>query len=373
MKTLVISKPVYDYIMPLVEFPLDGDKFFINNSINSLSGIGTLVSIIFAKYNIDVKFTGMVGEDYIGNKIKEILSSYKIDTSLIETSYTESTCKSYKIYNSKTNKFTSIEENSLKTNLTKYKYEFIPDVIVMDDKDYGANLAALNNYPNALHIFIGDKFTKESSTYLNKCKYVICDIKFASMATGVGNDLDKPKNIVNLFQKYVDLYKSNLIIRLDNYDILYCIEDEVRIIKNINKNINNKENVYYGVLSFFLSNNIDIENSIKFTNKVMLSSLNELDMIKNIPDVKLVYECLENYKNNQNMNVQNNTNLDNINKENKQNIINNETVVNVETNNSIVNSVENTVNISQNNNSSQVETPILNKENNNGVNDVERL
>ena len=91
----------------------------------------------------------------------------------------------------------------------------------MDDKDYPANLAALNNYPNSKLIFIGEKYNKESSIYCNKCNYVICNLKFASDATGVVNDLHKPKNIINLFQKYIDIYKSNLIIRLDNFDILY--------------------------------------------------------------------------------------------------------------------------------------------------------
>lgn len=297
MKVLVISKPIYDYIMPLVEFPEDGDNFYINNTVNSISNIGSLVAITLASYGVDVNYTGVVGEDFIGNKIKEIFTSHKVDISYIETSYTEKSNVAYKIYNMKTNKFTSINEINLKTNLTKYKYEFIPEVIIMDDKDYQANLAALNNYPNAMNIYIGEKYTKESSVYLNKCKYVITNLKFASDATGVVNDLNKPKNIINLFQKYVDLYNSNLIIKLDNFDILYCIDDEVRIIKNINKNINNKDNVYYSVLSYFLSLNVDIENSIKFTNKVMLSSKNELNMIENIPEYKLVYECINNYKN----------------------------------------------------------------------------
>lgn len=298
MKVLVISKPIYDYVMPLVEFPKDGETFYIDKSINSLSNIGSLVAIALASYGLDVSFTGMVGEDYIGNKIKEIFGIYKIDTTYIETSYTEKTNASHKIYNSKTNKFTTIDELSLKSNLTKYKYEFIPDVIIMDDKDYQANLAAINNHPNALTIFIGEKYTKESSVYLNKCKYIISNLKFASDATGVVNDLNKPKNIITLFQKYVDIYNSNLIIKLDNFDILYCVDDEVRIIKNINKNISNKNNVFYSVLCYFLSLNIDIENSIKFTNKVMLSSKSELNMIENIPEYKIVSECLEEYKKN---------------------------------------------------------------------------
>ena len=101
MKVLVISKPIYDNIMPLVEFPSDGDKFYINNSVKSISNVGSLVAITLSKYGLDVSFTGMIGEDYIGSKIKEIFNSYRVDTKYIETSYEEQTCVSNKIYNRK--------------------------------------------------------------------------------------------------------------------------------------------------------------------------------------------------------------------------------------------------------------------------------
>ena len=72
MKVLVISKPIYDYILPLEEFPMDGDKFYINNSINTLSNVGSLVAITFSRYGLDTSFTGVLGEDDIANKIKDI-------------------------------------------------------------------------------------------------------------------------------------------------------------------------------------------------------------------------------------------------------------------------------------------------------------
>lgn len=372
MKVLVISKPMYDNIMPLVEFPQDGDNFYINSSVKTISNSGSLCAITLAKYGLDVSFTGMVGEDYIGNKIKEIFNSYRVDTKYIETCYEESTCVSNKIYNSKTNTFTNINELSLKNGLTKYKYEFIPNIIIMDDKDYQANIAAINNYPNALTIFIGDKYTKESSLYCNRCKYIICNLKFASDATGVTSDLSKPKNIIELFQKYTDLYKSNLIIKLDNFDLLYCVEDEVRLIKNINKNIKNKDNVYYSVLCYFLSLNMDVENAIKYTNKAMLSSNSELDMLKNIPEYNVISECINDYKNN----------LNPVNIEKEQNVLQNQVVnSNINTNEqvsvqnniqeeSVQSQITNIETLEQTNNQINVQSNpnINNNVNNNGVN-----
>ena len=293
MKALVISKPIYDFILPLNEFPLDGDNFFIDSSIKSLSGIGSLTAILFSRYGLDTSFTGMIGEDDIGNKVKKIFNDNKVDTTYIETSYTEQTSINHKIYNIKTKKFTNIEEKSLKTGLMKFKYEFNPDVIIMDDGDYEANMAAINNYPNAFLIYYGTKYTSASNVYANKCKYVISNINFASGITGVQNGLSKPKNMVSLFQKYIDLYSSNLIIVLDNYDVLYYIGDEVRLIKNTNNNLLNKKELYCSLLSYFLVISNNVEESIKYTNKAITYLKEDLDLIKCIPEYNDIYNLVQ--------------------------------------------------------------------------------
>ncbi|MBQ3021387.1 MAG: hypothetical protein IJD92_04090 [Bacilli bacterium] len=350
MKVLVITKPVYDYILPLVEFPSDGDIFNIENSIKTISSIGSIVSVTLAKYNLEVYLTGTIGYDDTGKKIKEILSNNKVNVDYIENT-DGNTCTSYKIYNSKSNKFTCINEKSLKGDLTKYKYDIEPEVIIMDDKDYQANLAAINNYPNSTLIYIGEKYTKESSIYCNKCNYVISNLSFASEATGITN-LKKEKNYVELFQKFIDLYNTNLIIKLDNFDILYCINDEVRLIKNINKNITNKDYIYYSVLVYNLINNKNIEDSIKLTNKIMLNSNNDINLLNDIPEYNVVNEIIKNYNNTLiNNAIDSNTKLT----DNK-NSIEEKTITET---NLVKNAVE------------TLETPNLNE--NNGVNNVERL
>ena len=287
-----------------------------------------MVALTLGKYGMDVDFTGAVGEDEQAKKMREIFDKYQVKTQYLETCYTEKSAVSYKIYNSKSNKFTSINETANKLRLSKYKYEFIPDVVIMDDKDYNANLAAINNYPNALLIYIGDKFTKESSIYCNKCKYIITNLSFASGATGITDGLNKSKNIVALFQKFIDLYEANLIIKLDNFDLLYCVDNEVRMIKNINKSITNKDSVYYSVLIYFIINNYDIENAIKLTNKVMLSSANEIDFTLDIPDYSFIESAIKEY--NENKSTNNYQNIENQNIQNVEEVKNNNVVPNVQ-------------------------------------------
>ncbi len=315
MKVLIITKPVFDFIFPLVDFPKDGDKYIIENSTMTINTVCSILAVILGNSNIDVSITGVVGNDENGNNIKKIFENNKIDTKYIETSFQEKSCVNYKIYNTKTNKFTTINQNSIKTNLLKYKYDFVPDVVIMDDSDYGANMAALNNFPNAKFIYVADKFSNLSTVYLNKCDYVISNTNFICNVTGVFKDLNKPKVIVNMFQKFIDLYKANIIVKLDNFDFIYIYNDEVRIIKNINDKLKNKDNLYVSLLCYFLLNTNNIEESIKYTNKVMLSSGNELDMFKNIPELSLLNNMLKEL----NSRIKNNIEtLDNVSNENVQ-------------------------------------------------------
>ena len=68
MKALVITKAVYDYIMPLVEYPKDGDTFYINETINSVTNVGSMSAITLGKYGVDVNVTSIVGEDEVADK-----------------------------------------------------------------------------------------------------------------------------------------------------------------------------------------------------------------------------------------------------------------------------------------------------------------
>lgn len=310
MNILVIGKPTLDYIVSLEEFPKETDKFIIDNSIKTMNNFTEIISILLSMYGCIVNYTGVIGEDEVGNKIRKILESYNINTKYIETSYEESTCVNYKIYNRKNNTFTNIFQNSIKNNLIKYKYDFEPNVVIMDDGDYNANMAAINNYPNSKLIYIGTKYTTGSNVYLNKCKYVIANTNFITNATGVYKNLDKPKVVVSMFQKFIDMYNTNIIVKLDNFDILYVVDDEVRIIKNINKNLKNKDNVYLSVLCYFLVITDNIELSIKYTNKVMLESNNDIDMINNIPSKNNIDNILNsNNVKNDNIEVFDNTNM----------------------------------------------------------------
>ena len=171
--------------------------------------------------------------------------------------------------------------------------------------------------------------------------------------------------LVKLF--FIDLYSANLIIKLDNFDLLYCVNDEVRLIKNINKNITNKDNVYYSVLTYFLINTNDIESSIKYTNKVMLSSSSELDMVKNIPSFNEIKSIMDNISVGSNVTFESEitNNVDTLDVE----------TVDIKTNENIVNS--NVVG----NNVVDIEQPKLNETQNvattnvssEGVNEVETL
>ena len=65
MKVLVVSKPIYNYYLPLVDFPSNGDVFNLDSAMESIYGEANVAAYIMANYGMDVSYTGIdLDSDY---------------------------------------------------------------------------------------------------------------------------------------------------------------------------------------------------------------------------------------------------------------------------------------------------------------------
>ena len=306
-KVLVVSKPIYNNIMPLVDFPNNKDVFNIDSSLESIMGEANVAAFILGKYGVDVSYTGIVGNDEAGLKFKKILQSNNVKTDYIETNFDLKTDVCHTIINTEKSGFSHIKVNSMKADLSKFKYGFTPEFIVFDDKDFSGANAALNNYPNVPAIFYGKNPNKDAVNMCKRADYIVCNINFASKLTGLEIALNKPKTIVNLYQKLIDLYKGNWIITLEEYGVIYCNDNTVKMIPGIKSEVVDKDkagSVFFGTFAYSIVSGMDIENAVRLSNIAASSSLSTIGAINGIIDLN---ELLK-YKVNTNIN-QINSNL----------------------------------------------------------------
>lgn len=288
-KVLIISKPVFNNIMPLVDFPKNKDIFNLNMSLESIMGEANVAAYILGKYNIPVSYTGITGNDESGNKFRKVLEENHVDIHFMETDFEGKTDVTYTIINTEKGGFSHIKINSMKNDLTKFKYDFIPSFIVFDDKDFSGANAALNNYPNVKSIFYGKNPNKDAINMCKRADYVVCNINFASKLTGLEIVLNKPKTIIALYQKLIDLFKGEWVITLGEYGVIYCNENNVKMIPALKTEVVDRDkagSVFFGTFAYSIVSGFDIENAVRLANINASNSLNQIGAINGLMELE---------------------------------------------------------------------------------------
>lgn len=288
-RVLVISKPIFNNILPLVDFPNNKDVFNLNSSLESIMGEANVAAYILGKYNIPISFAGIVGNDEVGDKFKKTLESVNVNLKYVETNFEAKTDVCHTIINTQKGGFSHIKINSMNADLTKYKYDFNPSFIVFDDKDFSGVNAALNNYPNVPAIFYGKNANKDAINMCKRADYIVCNISFASKLTGLEIQLNKPKTIVNLYQKLIDLFKGEWIITLGEYGVIYCNQDNVKMIPALKSEVVDKDkagSVFFGTFAYSIISGMDIENAVRLANIAASNSLSQIGSLNGLMELE---------------------------------------------------------------------------------------
>ena len=220
MNVIVIGKPRIDVTEIVDNFPLEGKDKKITKRIISNGGISVYVACMLAKWGINVYYSGVVGGEEEGIKLKSKLEEYHIDTKFVEVNYETKTNKNYSVLN---------ESNGTRTNiifdneqfLTKHKFDFDPDYIIVDGTDMAGAIGASNNYPNAKMIMLANVVSKEYYNLSKRCTYVVASENFASALTKIAINYNKSKTLVDVMQKIQDLENAQYIINLKNQGTNY--------------------------------------------------------------------------------------------------------------------------------------------------------
>ncbi|MFA7120169.1 MAG: PfkB family carbohydrate kinase [Bacilli bacterium] len=272
MKVLVIGKPTYNFILTLDNFLTEGAKINIGERQEVAGGASVYVASLLGKWGMDVSYTGLVSNDSLGAKIKSQLDSYNVNTKFIEINYENPDCTStnYIIINKSNGSSTEILRSDPELNLTKYKYDFVPDFIIMDGTDPAGSLAALNNFPHATSILLANKVSEKIYDISKKCHYVVANISYAKALTKLELEIKRPKALVNFMQKIKDLNKAQYIIMMRENGVLYASNNQVKMIPAIQ--IEKKEDdthsgyMFFAAFVYGIINNYGMDNSAKIAN-----------------------------------------------------------------------------------------------------------
>lgn len=294
MNILTIGKPAINVYLPLEEFPLEGDVFTITGKNESLGNVSAVSACLLAKWGIKPYMTGVIGNDAYGEKVRNTFSEYKVNTKFIETNFESGTTTNYFILDTKNGKTTRILFNNPRANLERYKYDFVPDIAILDGTDVDGDMAFTNNFKDKTSIFYARNPISENIEMSKKCTWVIGTESFAIGMTKYNIVEGSTEEYVNLYQKLVDIGgRSNYIIILNNHKILYCEDSKVKMLPEMKINVADNssfDSIFVGSFTFCIAKGLNLDNAIKFANTAAAISMSRIGEEPGIPKLTEVVE-----------------------------------------------------------------------------------
>lgn len=297
MKILCIGHATYDFTHQIDEFPKEGLNYKYNIVNKCGGGVISNASYLLGKWNVPNTFAGVIGNDEYGSKIKQEFNSVRVDTRFIETDYNHSTNVS-NIYINKINGMkTILESDEDFTMLTKYSYDFIPDIIVTDANDFLAVKSLINTYPEAKSILVANKITEEIIEIAKRVKIIMCSKDFAEGITKMTFDFNNATSISKIYQELRNQFKNDIIINLGEKGAIFVENTEIKFIPGIvvKEKVDGTggEDIFYGGVLYAMSQDYNMTIAISLANIASGLSSRKLGGRTSIPDfneVKAYYE-----------------------------------------------------------------------------------
>lgn len=293
MNVIVIGKPRIDVSLINDSYPVEGKDKTVSERIISYGGISLYVACMLAKWGVNVYYQGLIGGEEEGIKLKNKLEELHIDTKFMEVNYEVKTDKNYSVLNTSNGVRTNIIFNNGK-QLTKHKYDFNPDYIIVDGTDMDGAIGASNNYPDAKMIMLANVISKEYYNLSKRCTYVVASAEFATALTKLDINYNKSKTLVNIMQKIQDLENAKYTLNLLNHGTLYVKDRQVKYIPKIEvKQVDNlmMEAAFLGAFCYGIISNLDMDVIGKISNMACYKVAENIGTIDNILDKNKVFEA----------------------------------------------------------------------------------
>lgn len=292
MKVLVVGKPKYNVILQSENFPKENSKISVSEKIETPGGISVYVACMLAKWGMTVSYAGAIAGDEIGNKIKAEIESYGIDTKYLEINYEQRSNINYVLLNKANGSSTEVEHiNNIYAQ--KFKYDFAYDYVITDGSDMGASIAIANNYPTSKIILLANKVNEQYYNLSKRSAYVCANMNFAEALTKLKYEFNRPKSLVDFYQKIKDLNTAEYILMLRNKGVLYTRERQVKMLPAIpvEKIVDDSNSgaAFFAAYAYGIINGYDMDEVAKVANIAGALALTKTGTLKSIPLKDEVY------------------------------------------------------------------------------------
>lgn len=296
MKILCIGHAAYDITLPVESYPVENKKLRLKDcKVECGGGPAATAAYLLAKWGVSTSFSGIVGDDFYGAKIKDEFIKIGVDLKYLETNKNCFTTSSYIIANKGNGTRTII--TSKDSNL---KYDEIQEIdgdfdyILVDGDEDLLSKNTLDKYRGkAITMLDAGKADLKTIKLASCVDYLVCSNDFARDYTNLPLDYNDIETIKRVYDKLENDFKNTIIITLEKLGSFTKINGEYVLVPSLSvKAVDSTGagDIYHGSLLYFISQGYELTKAMKLANITSALSVLKVGGRYSIPELEVVLE-----------------------------------------------------------------------------------
>jgi len=299
MEILCIGLSSYDITYPLDSYIKENTKVRTKNRVECGGGQANNIAYLLGKWEENVYYAGIVGNDKHGKIIKEELEKVNVNTDYMQTRQDVITTVSNIIANIKDGTRTILTYSPSDVKLEELDLNFTPDIILVDGYEYEASIQVLDKYKDKITIIDAGRLDDNIVNLAKKVKYLICSKNFAEEYSKEKFDFSDSNSIIYIFNKLKQDFRNNIIITLEGKGALYEKGGRIKLMPSLKVNAvdtTGAGDYFHAAFIYGISNNYSYEDSIKLACITGALSVTKVGSKSSAPSLKQVLKVFDEYK-----------------------------------------------------------------------------
>lgn len=292
MRGLCIGHAAYDITLPVTEFPKENTKNRVGSKIECSGGPACNAAYLMAKWQMDVAFAGVVGDDTYGRAIEESLKKVGIDLTYFEKQPGKRTTSSYIIANTTIGSRTVLTSRDDDLKYSNPTILFQPDVILVDGEELTPSQDVLLRNPHVISVLDAGRVRESTLKLGSLVTYFICSKDFAEAYTNQVIDTDRIDTLSSIYEKLKKDFKTNIIITLEDKGCFTKLET-YEIIPSISvKAVDSTGagDIFHGAFAYFIGHHYSLRQSLQLANITGAISVTRMGSQNSVPTLDEVLQ-----------------------------------------------------------------------------------
>lgn len=291
MKAICVGHSTYDTTLPTTEYPIENNKYRIENHIECGGGPASNGAYLLAKWGIDTTICSVVGDDYYGEKVKEDFERIGANTKYLEKKENHNTSSSFIIANMTNGSRTIITSKKDPIRKLSQKVEDKADLILIDGEHPETAEEVLDNNKDAISVIDAGRLTDDTKHLGKKVKYLVCSKDFAETFSNEKIDINNLDKLIEIYEQLKKYFNNTVIITLESAGSFTKINGEYKIVPSVRvvaKDSTGAGDIFHGAITYFLGQGYDLEKAIHFSSITSAISVTRIGSRYSIPELEEV-------------------------------------------------------------------------------------